>query len=480
MQDLELHCEKSINILRNQCIKYFNSIDLDSNVKFVDAVPNALSLFSNSSHVDIVFFGGIIRRLWEIEQWDFTNARLWCLSTTYKEILTKIFKVPEKSITVIPRGSLFKVASSYIPSIHSKIRLVYGGRISATKNIDVLLELVSILQIEYKLNIELNIFGSYDSELNLSARPQKRDHYQNVIEILISELKWTSPPKFHPETCEDKWVNDCSDDSIFISLSKYLQEDFGVSAAQWGERGRPMIISDWGGHRDIEYEGSFKIPTCYIPDYDSPRHVHKNLVKKLSNYFVHNFFKDKQSTMNIWNKVNLEYISKTEIVACVNAKKISLGCIEDYLNHGKWELFCTKEAGQNFINLLETQFEKSNPISRNVIISNWFDSARRIETSNVPEIVSEMTKDLSHYEFIYFRDIHLIKNVKKIMLAGKIFFPYFIPEMKKMINELTGDLSKTPPLEIILHPSQEDLLKPFKKTLREIDSISIFSTERLA
>jgi len=37
-----------------------------------------------------------------------------------------------------------------------------------------------------------------------------------------------------------------------VNLSTYLYEDFDVSLAQSLEAGWPAIISDWGGHRDVE------------------------------------------------------------------------------------------------------------------------------------------------------------------------------------------------------------------------------------
>jgi hypothetical protein len=47
---------------------------------------------------------------------------------------------------------------------------------------------------------------------------------------------------------------------VFFSLSDYLLEDFGVSAAQASQTGWPTILSAWGGHLDVAGAGAVGIP----------------------------------------------------------------------------------------------------------------------------------------------------------------------------------------------------------------------------
>ena len=126
-----LHCEKSIKMLENRCETFFSEKYLSISPLLVDGVHNASTLFnSTSSDVDIVFFGGIIRKFCELPNWRFNKARLWVLSSTYKKIL--IDKYPHIDFSRISDDHLVFWEEKYNPD-HELERL--KKRIEDFKNI---------------------------------------------------------------------------------------------------------------------------------------------------------------------------------------------------------------------------------------------------------------------------------------------------------------------------------------------------------
>lgn len=68
----------------------------------------------------------------------------------------------------------------------------------------------------------------------------------------------------------DKW-NCWSASDIFISLSDNIQETFGLTPVEAMAAGKPCIISDWNGYRELIEDGEqgFRIPTS-MPDETDP------------------------------------------------------------------------------------------------------------------------------------------------------------------------------------------------------------------
>jgi hypothetical protein len=108
--------------------------------------------------------------------------------------------------------------------------------------------------------VDLIFFGNFISE-----QARMRFWY------LIHTLPWTSTPQVRPPKAPEQWTKTTVPSPVFISLSKFEKEDFGVSIAQAQAAGWPVILSDWGGHRDVLGSNVIRVPPRLIADYrESP------------------------------------------------------------------------------------------------------------------------------------------------------------------------------------------------------------------
>ncbi len=476
MSELEkLHCYKSINMLIKSCSAFFDKLDDGFKPIFLDSVDNSSSLFTGEAEVDIVFFGGILQKLFQLPSYDFERARFWCLSSTYSDILVKRFNLPQECVSIIPRNMLFPKSTSMTPfSLSNGSHFIYAGRISASKNITAILKLVSKLQVKHGIPIELSIYGSFDDEQNFDERPQFRKSYKELFFDTLNELEWTSKPIFYGEVDALDWPNKSKNNSIFINLSKYFQEDFGVSLAQWEELGRPSLISNWGGHQDIHSENVIKIPPHLIPERDEPSHIVDIKIEQLAN-FVLNPVSTSFTSKDLDSKVIIpKYCSKKHVTDKILKIKNELGHLCGYIQNGQWGLFSSTHQGQNFLNSIKTFFNKSAFRKTDAaIICNWFECDQRFETHKVKDKIIQLSAELNDVDFIYFRDIHLAENLRKMMMTKKIIFPYFITEMLDTVRLVCKDNDVFPPLVIILDPSQQFLFAKLNEYTRSIDRVII-------
>src|SRR5262249_55975023 len=153
-------------------------------------------------------------------------------------------------IGVIPRYELFPAAKEQraFPRAGAPFTLVFGGRISPSKNVETLLETVSYLQTAHEVSVRLALFGRFDEA------PEVRD-YRARIRRLIKTTPFTDRPRLVEGLGPDQWYRGSFETPILVSLSTFLSEDFGVSVAQAQARGWPCLLSDWGGHRDVRGPG---------------------------------------------------------------------------------------------------------------------------------------------------------------------------------------------------------------------------------
>lgn len=472
MKNGKLHCYKSISMLEKRCKIFFQNHDISDNPHFVDAVHDASELFDGEESCDIVFFGGMIRRLSELDKWNFKKARLWVLSTTYQKILTEIYKLPKEKVGIIPRMELTKTPIKYrdFPLKSEKLNLIYSGRLSRTKNIELLLMTVSFMQTKLNLDVGLTLYGGYDDEINLNSRPIKRESYKTVVDNAIKELRWTEVPIFKGEVGEQEWIKDVREDAVLINLSTLLQEDFGVSVAQWNELGNPLIISNWGGHMDVSGENCLTISSALIPHHDSSQQLKRTMAKLIAKR-IHN-----RTIVDIENKryINFpNYINKSSIVESCKGIKNAIGPHYKHIKKGEWELLCTERNGQRFIYRVERCFTPTT-VSKKIIISNWLSSDSRFETEYAHKVIEKNLDSSDEFEIIYFRDIHHSLLVKKLLLCNEIIIPYYIIEMEKWIIRLVNEFNVASKISITLHPKQLYLIDKLRGILRDRDNVSVY------
>lgn len=178
--------------------------------------------------------------------------RFYTLSHAHKELLINAFpKFQKKQISVIPRYAIFpikKKTSLEMINWNRSLKLIFSGRFEdQDKNLDVVTKVAHCLQTVYDIDLELVICG-----------PGK-----NSSDIHFSELKWKKQPIFLGDLGTN-WLKKISGNKVLMHFSTSVREDFGVSIAQAQELGLPVILSDWGGHKDVDQGIFIKIPARLI------------------------------------------------------------------------------------------------------------------------------------------------------------------------------------------------------------------------
>lgn len=259
-------CQVSVDILRHRALVFLKKKVKAKHVWFADhykEMPEARP----GEVVDVVFFGSFVRRFLESGNWPEGRYRFWCLTGSVKSAIASLLLVPKTAVGVIPREEIFappkKVAK--LPKSDHAMTFVFGGRLSATKNLELLVRVVNRLQLGHGLDVSLVLSGDFDDRNHPDRGIWEGERYSEKLKSLISSLEWKSKPLFKHRLGPNNWTEQAYVNPVYVNLSTYLYEDFDVSLAQARARGWPAIVSDWGGHRDVvESESVMKIHPAMI------------------------------------------------------------------------------------------------------------------------------------------------------------------------------------------------------------------------
>jgi glycosyltransferase involved in cell wall biosynthesis len=127
--------------------------------------------------------------------------------------------------------------------------LVFSGRASPGKNHGLWIKVAHEIQAKSRRCVRVVICGPQTAWLR-EASPFPTE---------IRRFRWRVKPRFLGDLGLD-WPRKIKGNPVLLNLSTSFQEDFGVSAAQAQQQGWPLMLSDWGGHADIEGAGCLKIP----------------------------------------------------------------------------------------------------------------------------------------------------------------------------------------------------------------------------
>jgi radical SAM protein with 4Fe4S-binding SPASM domain len=264
LEDEQEICKTSINLLVEKISAWFNSKSPDPILWFPDATNTSPSKVENKV-VDIILFGNFFRRVSECKEWP-KHFRIWVLCQASKETLLHFFNFKDEEISIIPRYELWGInenAKPFLQNVNSDFDLVYSGRISAVKNIELAVLVAFNLQTLFNYPLTLHLIGPFDN-LGLQQFGQAyADDYKSRVLELINSLNWIRPPVIHAPTAPNVWPLLPFVNPILINFSTFMMEDFGVSVAQAQEMGWPCILSDWGAHKDIVGK-VIKVPSCFL------------------------------------------------------------------------------------------------------------------------------------------------------------------------------------------------------------------------
>lgn len=448
MKDSNVHCLTSISILKERCNHFFTKRNYNANPFYIDidlADHSTDVTFDSRQTVDIVFFGGIIRKSCILKDLNFSTARLWVLSNSYKKILSDFFSIPPSSIGIIDRLALFEpLPMPQIPLpkfIAGKTyNFVYPGRLSRPKNIILLLKAVYCLQKDYDLNINLTLLGDFDEELNHSSRSIARLPLKDEVQALLDHLDWHTKPNIMPPLPSHSWHQSLPSDTVLINLSTYLQEDFGVSCAQWQQQNRPMIISNWGGHCDIFGKNILKINPLIIGDHDYPEELTHFFSKKIAE----EIFNSSCASMPIASismpaKVAPQPIDGNNLVALIE-NRLSRLPFRHLIEVGQWQDIAERSDSTEYFCFLRSYFRPDYSPSSPIVILPRYRFSKRSElqflVSHLDHIFSQ-----SYPEYLFLNELTVSLNLKRIFLSQDILIPFAIPELISLIPKLLPSLS---------------------------------------
>lgn len=194
-----------------------------------------------------------------------TKVKFLCASDKEVNFVRQFIAGGEVIVDKLP----FPVNSEFFkfdPALRSSVRIknelsdevvfLYTGRLSRQKNIIPLVTIFSQFVTNTKTNAKLYLAGTFDD----IAYPYLGDYrfdgdhfaeYLNLIERLPKNI--SERIIFLGDLNQHQLKDAYHMADYFISLSVHNDEDFGMSPAEAGVSGLPLLLTDWGGY------SSFKI-----------------------------------------------------------------------------------------------------------------------------------------------------------------------------------------------------------------------------
>jgi hypothetical protein len=441
-KDFEDLCFKSLNILEEKVRGHLlRDYEIES-PWFVDAVSGTNTTKFQET-MDIVFFGNYLPRFLESGCWPIKKARFWVLSNSVKNVLVNIVKLPCDSVRVIPREALFNRATKPVV-LNSKMTFISASRISETKNIEAFLYTVSILQNKYNLNIKPILSGDFDNMSNLYSIKDDNFSYFERINKIISELPWSIEPEIRNNLNETEWLEKNDESPIFVSLSTFIGEDFGVSLAQAQEKGWPSIISNWGGHRDTDDSYVIKVPVEYLVEESGSFELLKARSHQTAKYIIDKFENLIQSKEIIKKNINFphKYI-EIETIDLLRRSFIERNKVSSlYLSRGQLNKYKALEDSYTFFQNYHKEFGGvSLGTSDIVVIIN--DFGERID--GVSKFCNTLlSQELSNNKVKFIPINRALKKeaIREMQLAKKVIIPFAKTSMESFFYFLRNMIGK--------------------------------------
>lgn len=250
---------------------------------------------AKNSAVDCVLVGSSPRRFVDLTRLLIPRRRLYVFSESNKKLLLRIFGLRSNEVAVLPRFRLFPLPKEMRPLPGEQIDLVYGGRFATAKGILHLIEVSSLLQTRWKLDVRLYLCGDFD-EMTSHNRPQVfngRRQFQHQVRTLIRSLPWKTRPRIYRDLKPGEWLEKNYRNPVFVSFSQHTHEDFGVALAEAQARGWPAILSSWGAHLDAHLANTILLPAFDL--YASNRHRESQRLAKFLAHAFHSTAKARRS-----------------------------------------------------------------------------------------------------------------------------------------------------------------------------------------
>ena len=246
---------------------------------FLDHLPHPVSLLhlifkidsAYSPKIDIHVFGDFTLMF---DKWMAVDALLrdkevkfYCASDAQVELVSKFFEDKDQYIKKVPfpvSTKEFCIKDKYV-DIRNELDipadstvLLYTGRMSLQKKVVELLEVFSFAIENNKIseNTYLLLAGEFDT-LGFAFGDVYHHHgeffrqFDRKLSTLSDKVK--SKIKFLGSVKNSKLNDYYNSADIFISLSTYHDEDYGMSVVEAGISGTPLLLSDWAGFKSFKH-----------------------------------------------------------------------------------------------------------------------------------------------------------------------------------------------------------------------------------
>jgi glycosyltransferase involved in cell wall biosynthesis len=176
------------------------------------------------------------------------QAQFIVASSCYQKVLSHF--IPEKNLTIIP----FPLdLAETIPKKNTEFtKVLYAGRYHKQKNVSKLIHCLDEYAKNRKRKITLSLVVYFDdfNPTTLSTNEilgNQFADYSNALKNISSFLEI----KLLPHQNETELYRLYKDHDLCISLSTFLDEDYGYSIVESLSNGTPAIVSNWGGYIDF-------------------------------------------------------------------------------------------------------------------------------------------------------------------------------------------------------------------------------------
>ena len=267
--------------------------------------------------------------------------------------------------------------------------------------------------------------------------------YQDKIDEIINRLDWVMKPIFIQEMGTEEWLEIEIHNPILITLSNFISEDFGVSAAQALSKGWNCILSDWGGHKDVPNSASIKVPNQYLYDNSGFTHLLEARTKlaaefihsQLANSQVKNETQIKEPAIQK-NYLELSTIDRLRREFIIN----NGGATSLYLLRGQMNKFKAQECGEKFFTELTKILSQQELVKPNTIVITDDLSGTIPGTKDIYlNILKNQIAEKKEVEFIQLNKAMWKTNLLKVREANEIIIGFWTPKLTsyiKLIREL--------------------------------------------
>jgi len=463
-------CYRSINILSESVGKFLCGIGITD----YWVADNQLTYNEETENIDIVLFGSFLRRFLESDAWKFKSTRLWVISKCSAVVLSKLLMIPEKYIGIIPRYTLFPASLNPTPFLGWSVEttLVYAGRISLVKQIELLL--FTYLNLEMSgANVRLVFCGGFDDEYPGEQGLIQQIDFKKKIENIVAVNKWKNPPIFLGQLGEYEWCKYNFVNPVFISLSTYIYEDFGVSVSQAQAEGMPCILSGWGGHMDIVGPNVFRIPDYLIGESIQNTLSIQARAEIIAKYLIEDIDQFRCGDSDT-SKILIP--ERYDMKSILNMRENLIEKWSNdilYIAQGKVCDYANTILGREFFGKYKKYFSGNKSDYQTLMVTNSPNMVDSIMIELVPAITGYwIRKKKSKISFIYFQELLNKQNFALLQQAEHIIFAFMFTKSLPLVDLVRNKLSLSSRLTFYCHElfNVEDL-PAVRNLLRTNDEI---------